>query len=133
MSGDYHQHLTPGQEHPTAAEAAAYPEWAIVMSDWVDNYQWDPYTVTTSDGYELTMFKITKRGISYDHPHRQDVLYMHGYGVDAATTLGQLNAAFPGEKTNIFKTIDDGFNVWMGNFRGTKYSQGHEDPHPFYN
>ena len=82
---EYYDHLTPGQAHPTAAEAATYPEWSIAMHDWIDNYQWDPYTVTTQDGYKLTMFKITKRGVSYDHPHRESVLYQHGYGNDAMT------------------------------------------------
>jgi hypothetical protein len=77
--------VTPVQEHPTPAEAAAYPEWAFVMQQWVDEYQWDPYTVTTQDGYELTMFKITKRGGDYDHPHRESILYQHGYGNDAMT------------------------------------------------
>ena len=37
-----------------------------------------------------------------------------------------LNEMFPEEKGNIFEIVDEGFDVWMSNFRGTRYSLEHE-------
>ena len=95
------------------------------MAQWEEEYAWEPYETTTTDGYILTVFKIFKRQQDlYDD--LESVILQHGYSNDATTIMQSLNFGFPGEKTNPFKIIDEGFILWMGNFRGTRYSLGHE-------
>ena len=78
--------LAAAQTNPTLEEAAAYPEWAFVMADWVAEYAWSPCEVTTEDGHILTMFKISKRFSECEST--ESVLYQHGYGFDATETVG---------------------------------------------
>jgi lysosomal acid lipase/cholesteryl ester hydrolase len=92
------------------------------MEDYEDEYGWEPYPVETEDGYELTVFKVFKR--DYTGP-TESVLFQQGYGQDATSTLEAMNEYWPGEKHHWFKAIDEGYDVWFNNFRGTRYSLGH--------
>jgi len=54
-------------------------------------------------------------------------MFQQGYGQDATSTLEAMNYFWPGEKHHWFKTIDEGYDVWFNNFRGTRYSLEHVD------
>ena len=107
-------------ENPTIAEQISYPEWAFVMTPFVEEYSWNPIEVTTADGYVLTMFQISKR--FSDCESTQSVLYQHGYGFDSTETVGLLTQVYPGEKPHLLKVVDECYDVYMSNFRGTRYS-----------
>ena len=70
---------------PTQAEIDAYPEWAAIMA--TEGYDWLSYTTKTSDGWTLTLFRITgkivdgeiKNLVTHDTP----LLLQHGMGMDA--------------------------------------------------
>ena len=111
-------------EYPSAADRTKYPEWASAMEDFEDEYGWQPYEVTTDDGYILTLFKVFKRGYTGE---TGSILFQQGYGQDATSVLEVMNDYFGSEKHHWFKAIDAGYDVWFNNFRGTRYSLGHVD------
>ena len=58
-----------------------YAKWNDVMDMW--GYTWEPYEVTTDDGYILTTFHITgkKDGTVENDPNKPTVIFNHGlYG-----------------------------------------------------
>ena len=69
----------------TAEETAKYPGWAAVMTK--EGYTWKPYTVETTDGWTLTLFRLTghvgkestaKHPIYNAKKHDTPVLVQHG-------------------------------------------------------
>ena len=78
------------------------------------------------------MFKISKR-FPETEEKPQSVLFQHGYGLDATEVMLVWNAAFGATKGHLFEVIDDNYEVWMSNFRGTRYSLQHTNPDPEYN
>ncbi|XP_031262211.1 triacylglycerol lipase 2-like [Pistacia vera] len=82
------------------------------------------HTVTTKDGYILSMQRMpnSRSGQSAKNP---PVLLQHGLMMDGITWL--LNS--PTESL-AFILADNGYDVWIANTRGTKYSSKHESLSP---
>ncbi|KAI8552046.1 hypothetical protein RHMOL_Rhmol06G0233900 [Rhododendron molle] len=87
-------------------------------------YSCEEHTVTTTDGYILRLQRIPvgRSGVTADKP---PVLLQHGDFSDAATWL--LNTP---DQSLGFILADNGYDVWLANTRGTKYSSGHTSRSP---
>ncbi|KAJ4757644.1 Lipase [Rhynchospora pubera] len=84
-------------------------------------YKCEEYEVRTKDGYILQMQRIPEgRTGDKNGGKKKPVLLQHGILMDGITWL--LNSP---EESLAFILADNGFDVWIANTRGTKWSQGH--------
>ena len=93
---------------------------------------WASYDCETEDGYELTMFRLTglkKRKKVADQWSKGVVLLLHGFSKDAYTWFDHRrgDVSKPFLPTTLFER---GYDVWLGNVRGTRYSITHPDYDP---
>jgi len=85
-----------------------------------NGYFFESHEVVTDDGYILNMFRIKTQQSEYDEP-RATVFLQHGVTDSADCWIMH----FP-EIAPAFKLLRAGYDVWLGNQRGIKYSLGHK-------
>ena len=74
----------------------------------------EQHTVTTSDGYRLKVFHIWHRSTK-----GPPVFFQHGLASAGDTWMVN------GDKAPAFMAAKKGYDVWIGNNRGTRHSRGH--------
>ena len=103
-----------------ALQAVEYPRFAAEMDKF--GYVWEAVKVHTEDHYILTTFHVKgKTGKARNQDSRGSVLIQHGDLEDGAYWLSQ----FTGTPFHLL-LVDEGYDVWIGNNRGTEYSWDHE-------
>jgi len=83
-------------------------------------YGCEVHSVITEDGYILTMHRMLPSNISSAANTGRPVMLQHGLLASASTWI--MN--YP-EKALGYILTDMGYDVWLGNFRGSNYSIGH--------
>ena len=86
-------------------------------------FDWEPHTATTDDGYTVTMFRLQGPigNVPVYREAKQAVLIMHGLGQSADSWF--LSPEY-GEPMPI-SLYEEGYDVWLGNNRGTNHSMEH--------
>ena len=89
------------------------------------DYTWEAHEVTTDDGYILTLFRITADQNGDPVPgqgSKGPLLLQHGFLTDSISWFHFSDESKPALPVRLFQ---EGFDVWLGNNRGTMNSRRH--------
>jgi pimeloyl-ACP methyl ester carboxylesterase len=101
-----------------SATSQDYYRFSVLMEKF--DYDWDAEEVKTEDDYLLTTFRIKSKT---SEPSKGTVLIQHGPFEDGASWIDLSEE----DKSFHLQLVDQGYDVWVGNSRGTEYSSGHEN------
>lgn len=91
-----------------------------------NNFLFEKYNTTTRDGFILQVFRIRNpKFVNKSDEPQPAVFMMHGILDDADCWL--VNHA---DEAPAFVLANEGYDVWLGNNRATKYSKLHKKYHP---
>ena len=100
----------------TEDEVAAYPEYAAILENY--GYDWEPHEVKTEDGWFLTVFRIKP----VENKGKLPLLLVHGAMDSAAGYIVKSSE----DRAWALQMVKKGYEVWLNNSRGVKYSNRHE-------
>jgi lysosomal acid lipase/cholesteryl ester hydrolase len=103
-----------------SADAPANSDGVCQLMVESQGYTCEEHTVTTQDGYVLSLQRIPEGKSGGTSGNKPPVLLQHGVLMDGTTWL-----LLPPEQSLAFLLADNSFDVWIANTRGTKYSRGH--------
>jgi pimeloyl-ACP methyl ester carboxylesterase len=99
-----------------------------------NGYGVESHDVTTDDGYILQIYRVISKQAG-SNEKKQPVYLEHGILLDSDAwtfvgerSLGKFCNRFLQNFTQdlAYSLVDDGYDVWLGNQRGTPYSRRHE-------
>ena len=101
----------------------SYPRMEAAMAAF-PNHEWEAMTVTTVDGYILTMFKLWNPAVrdalmeERDNEPTEPIFIQHGGGMDGPNWFEWSTEDRPAP----IVLADEGYVVYIGNNRGSEYS-----------
>ena len=108
------------------AQAKQYHYMELAMASLGRGYTWRAYEAVTTDGYILTLFRIIadKHGDKIEGQGRHGPLLMqHGFTTDSISWFDVSDVSRAALPVQLF---EEGFDVWLGNNRGTRHSRKHQ-------
>jgi pimeloyl-ACP methyl ester carboxylesterase len=97
---------------------ASYPDFPHFVQSL--GYPCETHTVTTEDGYILTMFRVQSKNQTTMKSNLPVVMLQHGFTDSGDTWVIDDENDAPG-----LRLANEGYDVWVGNSRGTKYCLSH--------
>ncbi|XP_059046946.1 lipase member K-like [Achroia grisella] len=90
-----------------------------------DGYTSESYTVTTVDGYILSIFRIPVKESCKDNTNLEPIIFVHGLYLSGDDCI------IPGPgKAHCYIYADACYDVWVANNRGNRYSRKHISLNP---
>lgn len=110
----------------TEEEKKAYPEYEEILADL--GLDWEPHEVKTEDGWYLTLFRVLPPSDLERDPTKLPIYLVHGSLDSGKGFLQGFNptAGATGANTWTVQMVQRGYEVWLHNSRGVKYSNRHE-------